>query len=399
MKEPFLTAIPLLATIEAAGFEAYFVGGAVRDLLLGKKIADIDIATSATPEEIKAIFPKTIDVGIEHGTIVVLYSGIPYEVTTFRAEAEYIDCRRPSEVEFIRSLKEDLQRRDFTMNAIAMDKEGRFIDPFDGKKAIQEKIIRTVGKAEERFSEDALRMMRAVRFFSQLDFEVEVKTQAALESIGYLLEKISVERKFVEFEKLLAGKNRIKALKLLTDTGLFQYLPGMASFQSSLICITQFECRQLSVEEMWSHLIYQFGLNEDEAARFLRNWKMPSKEIKKILSILKWLNVRKQMDWANESLYDAGIDTAVSTEKLYHVLSNNKGNANTDILIEKYKSLPIRQRSELQVTGNDLQAWFQRKPGPWIKEKLKNAEHAVINMEISNRKESIREWLLGCSQS
>lgn len=136
MKEPFLSAVPLLTEIEHAGYEAYFVGGAVRDLLLDREIADVDIATSATPEEIKAIFPKTIDVGIEHGTIVVLFKGRTFEVTTFRAESEYEDYRRPSGVQFIRSLEEDLKRRDFTMNAIAMDKSGQLFDPFHGKQAI-----------------------------------------------------------------------------------------------------------------------------------------------------------------------------------------------------------------------------------------------------------------------
>lgn len=139
MNEAFLMAVPVLKDIEAAGYEAYFVGGSVRDHILGKEIADVDIATSAAPEEVKTIFSRTLDVGIEHGTVVVLYNGIPYEITTFRTEAEYLDFRRPSEVQFIRSLEEDLKRRDFTMNAIAMDKEGRLIDPFNGRGAIEEK--------------------------------------------------------------------------------------------------------------------------------------------------------------------------------------------------------------------------------------------------------------------
>src|SRR3954451_24281467 len=158
----FKKAIPLLEVIEKAGFEAYFVGGCVRDYLLGKKIADVDIATSATPQEIKTIFSKTIDVGIEHGTVVVIWDKETYELTTFRSDGEYTDFRRPSEVTFIRSLEEDLKRRDFTMNSMAMDKEGRLIDPFSGRKAIQNKIIETVGAAPDRFHEDALRMMRAI---------------------------------------------------------------------------------------------------------------------------------------------------------------------------------------------------------------------------------------------
>ncbi|MDF2859422.1 MAG: tRNA nucleotidyltransferase, partial [Neobacillus sp.] len=125
MKEPFLAAVPVLQKLEDAGFEAYFVGGSVRDLLLDKGIHDVDIATAATPEEVKRVFSKTVDVGIEHGTVLVLFQNESYEITTFRTEAEYQDYRRPKEVTFIRNLTEDLQRRDFTMNAIAMDKKGQ----------------------------------------------------------------------------------------------------------------------------------------------------------------------------------------------------------------------------------------------------------------------------------
>ena len=223
----FEQAIPILLTIEKAGYEAYFVGGCVRDFILGKEISDVDIATSATPVEIKTIFPRTIDVGIEHGTVVVLLGEETYELTTFRTDGEYVDFRRPSEVSFIRNLYDDLKRRDFTMNSIAMDKEGMLIDPFEGKLAIGNKMIKTVGSPAERFHEDALRMMRAVRFVSQLQFSIEQNTYAALLENAHLLEKIAIERKTAEFEKLLNGHGKKQALKILTDTGLFNYLPGL----------------------------------------------------------------------------------------------------------------------------------------------------------------------------
>src|SRR4051812_38283336 len=215
MKEPFLAAVPVLTKLESAGYEAYFVGGAVRDFLLKKEINDIDIATSATPEEVKQIFSKTVDVGIEHGTLLVLYQNQSYEITTFRTEAEYEDYRRPKAVSFIRSLKEDLQRRDFTMNAIAMDKDGNLIDPFHGELSIKNQVIQTVGKATDRFQEDALRMMRAVRFVSQLSFRIEDETLNALEDLVHLLGKIAIERKQTEFDKLLFGDNRKQAIQLI----------------------------------------------------------------------------------------------------------------------------------------------------------------------------------------
>jgi tRNA nucleotidyltransferase (CCA-adding enzyme) len=177
MKQPFAKALYIIKQLKAHGHEAYFVGGAVRDFLLRRPIGDVDIATSALPEEVMRIFPKTIGVGVEHGTVMVLHEGTPYEVTTFRTEGKYEDYRRPESVTFVRSLHEDLKRRDFTMNAIAMNEHGQMIDPFAGQEAIKRKMIQTVGDAKARFSEDALRMMRALRFVSQLGFYLSEETK------------------------------------------------------------------------------------------------------------------------------------------------------------------------------------------------------------------------------
>lgn len=399
MKDTFLKAIPLLAKIQEAGYEAYFVGGSVRDYLLDKEIADVDIASSATPEEIRNIFPKTIDVGIEHGTIVVLFNGIPYEVTTFRTEAEYVDFRRPSEVQFIRSLEEDLKRRDFTMNAIAMDKDGRVIDPFQGRQAIKEKVIKTVGKPEDRFSEDALRMMRAVRFFSQLGFQIEETTYQALKSSAPLLAKISTERKLAEFEKLLAGKSRIQALLVLADTGLLRYLPGMNQYIKTINAIEKYDCSKLSTIEMWGLLLYLFKIETNSVNNFLKNWKLPVKKIKSIQQIVGRLEFRERNNWTNKAMFAAGAEVIQSTERIYNVLHNQDVNIHIERLLLNFSLLPIKERSELQVSGVDLQEWFQRAPGPWIKEKLEEAETAVLNKQISNSKDALKEWLLRCNQS
>jgi tRNA nucleotidyltransferase (CCA-adding enzyme) len=256
MKRPFLAAVPVLERLETAGFEAYFVGGAVRDFLLNKEINDVDIATSATPEEVKQIFSKTVDIGIEHGTVLVLYQNQGYEITTFRSEAEYEDFRRPKEVAFIRSLTEDLQRRDFTMNAIAMDKNGNLIDPFQGQKSISNQVIQTVGKAEDRFQEDALRMMRAVRFVSQLSFKIEEETLNALKELVNLLEHIAVERKQTEFDKLLCGVNRKHALELILQTNMYSYLPGLSNQEDAIKLVLEFELERLNTREMWALLIF-----------------------------------------------------------------------------------------------------------------------------------------------
>ncbi|MBW3216787.1 CCA tRNA nucleotidyltransferase, partial [Salmonella enterica subsp. enterica serovar Javiana] len=156
--ERFKKASSIIETLKQQGHEAYFVGGSVRDLIIDRPIGDIDIATSALPEEVMAIFPRNVPVGLEHGTVIVVENGEPYEVTTFRTESEYEDFRRPSSVQFVRSLEEDLKRRDFTMNAIAMTEEGKMVDLFAGQEAIQQREIVTVGNAADRFQEDALRM-------------------------------------------------------------------------------------------------------------------------------------------------------------------------------------------------------------------------------------------------
>ncbi len=193
----FEIARPIVQNIEEAGFEAYFVGGSVRDTVLGLDIHDVDIASSAYPAEIKKIFKHTVDTGIEHGTVMVLDHGNGYEITTFRTESGYQDYRRPDKVTFVRSLAEDLKRRDFTINALAMKENGEIIDLFDGLTDLKNNLIKAVGNPEERFHEDALRMMRAVRFASKLDFMVEVNTLNAIKNHSELLEKKLRLREFI----------------------------------------------------------------------------------------------------------------------------------------------------------------------------------------------------------
>ena len=193
--------------LEESGFEAYAVGGCVRDSLLGRKPYDWDVCTSALPEETLGVFKdfRTIPTGIKHGTVTVIADS-PVEITTFRIDGEYLDNRRPSEVSFTRTLADDLCRRDFTVNAMAADKNGSVTDLYGGKEDLQKKIIRCVGCAQKRFDEDALRIMRALRFAATLGFELEESTAKAVLEQKKLLENIAVERIRVETDKLLLGK-------------------------------------------------------------------------------------------------------------------------------------------------------------------------------------------------
>jgi tRNA nucleotidyltransferase (CCA-adding enzyme) len=397
MKEPFLAAVPVLQKLEDAGFEAYFVGGSVRDLLLDKGIHDVDIATAATPEEVKRVFSKTVDVGIEHGTVLVLFQNESYEITTFRTEAEYQDNRRPKEVTFIRNLTEDLQRRDFTMNAIAMDKKGQLIDPFHGQKAIKDQIIQTVGHGYERFQEDALRMMRAVRFVSQLSFQIEKETLASLMNHVHLLENIAVERKHAEFEKLLLGKNWKKALRLIIETNIYSYLPGLINQKESLKKLLEFDWNHLSSREMWTLLVFCLQLEEKSIEEFLRNWRLPLNEIRAIQKVFYYLNKRLNSSWSLYDLYSATKEIFITAEKIYLVIKGMNDQSSINYYLGIYEKLPIKDRSEIDLTGNDLMEWYSQSGGPWVKDNLLMVEQAIIEGIVSNEKQVIKEWLMECN--
>ena len=210
---------------EHAGFKAYLVGGAVRDIFLHKKPHDFDVATNATPQDVIKLFRTVIPTGFEHGTVTVHFEGLEIEVTTFRTESGYSDGRHPDSVNYAATIEEDLSRRDFTINAIASDlKNGKIVDPFCGRKDIKRKIIRTVGNAHERFMEDGLRPVRCIRFASKLGFSIEKYTFSELSEsdIKKKISSISIERFRDEFEKILACEKPSSGLKLLMQTGMME---------------------------------------------------------------------------------------------------------------------------------------------------------------------------------
>ena len=197
----------IINTLEQAGFEAFAVGGCVRDTILGRTPGDWDITTSARPAQVKALFRRTVDTGIQHGTVTVLLGKEGYEVTTYRIDGEYRDGRHPEAVAFTASLKEDLARRDFTINAMAYSPKTGIIDVFGGMEDLERRVIRCVGSARERFGEDALRILRAVRFSAQLGFAIDPETEEAIQEMAGRLELISRERIQVELDKLLCSAN------------------------------------------------------------------------------------------------------------------------------------------------------------------------------------------------
>lgn len=216
----------VIGKIRDAGYEAFAVGGCVRDTLLGRTPEDWDVTTSARPEAVKAIFERTVDTGLQHGTVTVLKNRKGYEVTTYRIDGEYHDGRHPDSVEFTPNLLEDLKRRDFTINAMAYSHETGIVDEFGGMEDLKAGIVRCVGRPEDRFTEDALRLLRALRFSAQLGFEIEESTYAAIKTIAPNLAKVSKERVQAELTKLLLSAHPEQIL-LLKETGLSaQIVPG-----------------------------------------------------------------------------------------------------------------------------------------------------------------------------
>lgn len=394
MKEPFLSALPIIEDIQKAGYEAYFVGGSVRDFLLGKDIHDVDIATSATPAELKAIFPKTVDVGIAHGTIIVIRNGQGFEVTTYRTETEYKDYRRPESVSFVRQLTEDLKRRDFTMNAIAMDKNGSLVDPFDGQKALKDKVIETVGSADERFQEDALRLMRAVRFVSQLGFRLEPETEKAIEVHAHLLQHIAVERVMSEMVKMLDGPHKAEAFQILLKSGLYQYLPSLFSERDVLLTSLDYGVSTLNENQMWL-LALHFSNTADSAGQ-LKKWKLPAKKIKALVRDLDFLKQRIDHDWTAYHLFTAGRDSAVLVETVYQVIQHRPADSSVKRINDNFDKLAIKARDQLAVTGDDLLIWADAPGGPWVKELLENIIKAVLDGAVANDKQEIRRWIKTC---
>lgn len=221
--------VRLIRTLNEAGYEAYAVGGCVRDALLGRQPNDWDLTTSALPEQIKACFAnrRVIETGIKHGTVTVLDGGVPYEITTYRLDGAYSDHRRPDSVEFVSDLKEDLRRRDFTVNAMACHPETGVVDLFGGQDDLRAGVIRCVGEPEHRFTEDALRILRALRFASTYDFAIAPATGRAALKLAPTLKNVSPERIFVELKKLLCGKGARRVLAEYSDI-LFTIFPALA---------------------------------------------------------------------------------------------------------------------------------------------------------------------------
>lgn len=392
-KEPlFLEALPVMQQLVDAGYEAYFVGGSVRDMLLHKPISDVDIATSATPQEVKEIFSHTVDVGIEHGTVMVIHHKEGYEVTTFRTEEGYEDFRHPDKVTFVRSLEEDLKRRDFTINALAIGIDDQLMDFFDGIGDLERQCIRCVGDAKERFNEDALRMFRAVRFVGQLGFQIEENTKNAISLLKMNLSKVAVERMKVEFEKMIQSSYRKDALKLFVETGLYQACPLFDGKDEILLKLAEFPLKEMSVLQAWILFIDELNLSDKEVTHLLKSWKSSNEQIRDVLVGYKTYRARKEEEWNFFFAYACPYEVACEVEAL--LIAQDKSTSMKG-LEETYHSLPIRSMNDIHLNGHDIIRILKLdKKGPIIGQVLKTVEKMILEQSISNDAEVLEMYVL-----
>lgn len=379
----FQQALPVLKTIQDNGFEAYFVGGSVRDTILGLPIHDVDIATSAYPAEVKALFKKTVDTGIEHGTVMVIDHGEGYEVTTFRTESGYQDYRRPDKVTFVRSLADDLRRRDLTINALAMDMNGEIVDLFGGLDDLKNHLIRAVGVPAERYHEDALRMMRTVRFASKLDFAIDPTTEKAIAENAPLLAKIAVERIHEEWVKLLQGRNIKRGVQAFIDTGLYQYCPGLKDYRAELAQLLTLPAIKLTSEEaVWTLITTLCELDDSQVSRLLRQWKSSREIIHNTLKARVALRALRQQQLDALMLYQTGLPLLLVANQVAAFFKNQ---VDETALRTQYEKLPIKSKRELVLTGNDLLKAKIITPGPRMGQILNTLEVEVVQGKVTNQ--------------
>lgn len=382
----------VLYTLEKAGYTAYFVGGYVRDTLLGRPVHDLDIATSARPDAVMALFARTIPTGLAHGTVTVLENGVPLEVTTFRTESGYADHRRPDEVRFVTDIVEDLARRDFTVNAMALDLRGNVVDPFGGQQDLQARLIRAVGRAEERFAEDALRMLRCLRFASQLGFTIDPSTYEAIghqaADIGY----VAVERISAEWNKALAGLYPDDTVTYAYATGLASHMPGINRLLEEKQVFSAEENAKLRAAQglvlRWAYLFLICG-RETEVEAILRTLRCEKKLVKACQQTVA-LTLKMQESTASDKLMEwlveTGFEAVSAAWALYEIQSGTE--RHTDLL-HLYETMQVHSLQELAINGADLQREMRRQGGPWVRDLLVQLALHVNKGQVKNEQQTL----------
>lgn len=398
----------VLRTLNETGYEAYWVGGCVRDELLERSVDDMDITTSASPEQVMELFADCIPTGLQHGTVTVRSGGFYFEVTTFRTESEYKDNRRPTAVQFVQDVREDLQRRDFTMNALAMDRDGNIVDPFGGQSDIQDGRVRCVGSAAERFGEDALRMLRCVRFASVFDFKIAYNTWKGLVRQKDLLQHIAMERVRTEMVKMMAGPHPLRGLELLFRSQALEHVKApisMERFNKALMSNME-QLKEENVLLRWSMVLIAGHYTRDEADALLRKWTFSNDDRSRINGVLQVEQliqtvVQEQKD--EETLRSEWIVTVLSggrqaTEDwliIQQLLPT--GWRDQEVLHEEQivliqsrgaawsQSMKVNELKDLHITGENVLQLLGRKGGPWLGQLMKHLLRETAIGNIANQ--------------
>ncbi len=380
------------------GYEAYAVGGCVRDSIIHRVPGDWDITTSANPYQVKTLFRRTIDTGIDHGTVTVMIGKNGYEVTTFRIDGEYEDSRHPNSVEFTSSLIEDLQRRDFTINAMAYNEERGIVDEFQGEQDLKSGIIRCVGDPEERFQEDALRMLRAVRFSAQLGFTIEEKTAQAILKLSYLINKISKERIHTELNKILVSEHpeyieQACLLGLTKET--FSVFDKIEDKKIGLefVCFVPKE-----IGFKYAALLYSAG--ENRVYKMLKELKLDNHTVNQAVMLTKYLNVYIEWDQVTIRKFaciigkDELIQVLKFKELFYKVIKDTKMVTHIQNLQKLFQTIidnnDCIKIADLAVNGRDL-INIGIQPGIEMGTMLKHLLDIVLENPQMNTKETLLE--------
>lgn len=378
----------VIDSLQAKGYEAYAVGGCVRDSILGRVPDDWDITTSATPYEVKKVFQRTVDTGLKHGTVTVLAGSHAHEVTTYRIDGEYEDSRHPKSVEFTRNLEEDLKRRDFTINAMAYSHETGIVDEFGGMADLAAGVIRCVGNPVDRFTEDALRILRAIRFSAQLNFSIEPETKAAITAIAPNLSKVSKERIQVELTKLLLSDHP-EQMALVYETGISPYVSDV---------FHHVDYRRMQVNPQLpkqKHIRWAaFLKNEEEAAavKILKDLKLDNDTIFRVQILNRWADRRIEADKVELRRAMSQMEPSLFDDLL--ILKQSGGEEGVEALKELAEEIrrdgDCISLKELAVTGKDLLA-AGMKPGKQVGDTLGGLLALVLEHPELNRKEILLE--------
>lgn len=329
----------VISRLKENGYEAYFVGGFVRDKLLGRISDDIDITTNALPNEVEALFNNVKQTGKKYGTVTVIIDSFKYEVTTYRFDGEYADGRRPDTVTYSKKLEDDLMRRDFTINALVMDEDEIVSDYHEGLSDLDYGIIRTIDDPQRRFKEDALRMLRAIRFVSKLGFDIEKETLQAISDLKELIHNVSIERIMVEFDKIFRGQYRQKALRYLVQSGLHTELYGLEKGIEFLQNIDQ------EIAPLEAFMIsFIIGDYDDK-------WRFSNNNRRTIETVMNLHEVTKEGTWNKFIVFSNGAKICLITNKVSVLLGYKD---QSDLIKQIDKDLVVKDVCDLAFKGQDI---------------------------------------------